>query len=55
MMRAILADRCHFKAHQETRELPVYDLVVVRGGLKMKDALPNESPMEQMSAGKMMV
>jgi uncharacterized protein (TIGR03435 family) len=32
MLQALLADRFHLKAHQETRELPVYVLVVAKGG-----------------------
>jgi bla regulator protein BlaR1 len=55
MMRLILADRCRFKAHQETKELPVCDLVIAKGGLKIKEAPPNEKPMEIMSGGQMTV
>ena len=54
-MQSILADRCQFKAHQETKELPVYDLVIARGGLKMKEAPPNETSMEMMSGDQMTV
>ena len=53
MMQLILEDRCQFKAHLETKELPVYDLVIAKGGLKMKEALPDEKPSEAMSAGVM--
>ncbi len=49
MMQALLADRCQFKAHQETLELPVYDLVIAKGGLKMKESLPNEAGSERLS------
>jgi len=55
IMQSILADRCQFKAHQETKELPVYDLVIARRGLKMKEAPTNETPMEMMSGGQMTV
>jgi uncharacterized protein (TIGR03435 family) len=55
MKQSILADRCHFKGHEETRELPVYDLVIARGGVKMKEAPPNETPMEMMSGDQMTV
>ena len=34
MMQALLADRCKLKVHFETRELPVFALVVARGGRK---------------------
>lgn len=36
MMQASLAGRCQLKAHRETREMPVYELVVAKGGLKPK-------------------
>jgi uncharacterized protein (TIGR03435 family) len=38
MLQALLADRCQLKAHLEIKELPVFDLVIARGGLKMKEA-----------------
>ena len=54
MMQAVLADHCKLKAHLETRELPVYDLVIAKGGLKMKDAPAGEKTLEtMMSAGTM--
>jgi uncharacterized protein (TIGR03435 family) len=34
MMQASLASRCQLKAHRETREMPVYELVVAKGGLR---------------------
>jgi uncharacterized protein (TIGR03435 family) len=37
MTQAILADRYQLKAHYETREMPVYELVVAHGGLKLTD------------------
>lgn len=43
MLRALLADRFQLKAHVETKTLPVYELVVAKGGLKMKTAAP-ETP-----------
>jgi uncharacterized protein (TIGR03435 family) len=42
MLRALLADRCQFRGHEVTRELPVYDVVIAKGGLKMKEAPANE-------------
>jgi len=55
MKQSILADRCQFKAHEEMRELPVYDLVIAKGGLNIKEAPPNEPPMEMMSGDQMTV
>lgn len=51
MLQALLADRCHFRAHQETKELPVYDLVIDKGGLKMKEAPLNEQGFYGRSGG----
>jgi uncharacterized protein (TIGR03435 family) len=55
MMQSILADRCQFKAHGETKEPPVYDLVIAKGGLKVKEATPNEGSMEDMGIGGRMI
>ena len=35
MLRAMLADRFKFQAHMETRELPIYSLVLARGDGKL--------------------
>jgi uncharacterized protein (TIGR03435 family) len=34
MLKALLEDRFKLKVHRETREVPVYDLTVAKGGLK---------------------
>lgn len=38
MLRALLAERFKMKIHRETRELPVYALVVGKNGPRMKEA-----------------
>ncbi len=38
LLRAMLADRFHLKVHLETREVPVYALVVAKSGPKLKAA-----------------
>jgi uncharacterized protein (TIGR03435 family) len=43
MMRSALADRFHMKAHMERREIPVYELVVAKGGLKLKQATKDDA------------
>lgn len=53
MLQALLADRCQLKVHRETRELPVYDLVIAKSGLKMKEAPADEKDAETMGGGKM--
>ena len=37
MQQALLEDRIKLKAHHETRELPIFALVVAKGGLKMQE------------------
>jgi len=37
MQQSLLADRFKLKAHFETREMPEYELVVAKGGLKLKE------------------
>jgi uncharacterized protein (TIGR03435 family) len=36
MLQALLESRFHLKVHRETREIPVYALIVAKGGLKLK-------------------
>ena len=42
MLQAMLADRCQLTMRREVKELPVYDLVIAKGGLKMKEAAQDE-------------
>jgi len=48
MMQALLADRFKLTLHRESKEFPVYALIVGKNGLKMKesplDADPDEGP-----------
>jgi uncharacterized protein (TIGR03435 family) len=41
MLQTLFADRFHLKAHQETRVLPAYDLVVAKGGVKLLSSKNN--------------
>ena len=43
MLQSLLADRCKLKIHFETKEHPTYTLVVAKGGLKLKEADPNNT------------
>jgi uncharacterized protein (TIGR03435 family) len=45
MVQGMLAERFKLKVHHETKELPVYALVVAKGGSKLKEADPNAPPM----------
>jgi uncharacterized protein (TIGR03435 family) len=37
MLRSLLADRFHLAFHRETRDMSVYELVVAKGGSKLKE------------------
>lgn len=41
MMQTLLADRFHLKLHRETRDLPVYNLIVGKNGSKLKESAPD--------------
>ena len=42
LLQALLADRFKLKLHHETKELPMYDMVVAKGGLRLKALAPVE-------------
>ena len=52
MLQAMLADRCKLRVHFETKELPAYDLVIAKGGLRMKESSPGEEPSEAVRNGR---
>jgi uncharacterized protein (TIGR03435 family) len=51
MQQALLEDRIKLKVHQETREMPIFALVVAKGGSKMTEAKTEGSYM--VDHGKM--
>jgi uncharacterized protein (TIGR03435 family) len=51
MFKALLEDRFQVKVHRDTREFPVYGLVVAKGGLKMKES-PADQPTDGADAAK---
>jgi uncharacterized protein (TIGR03435 family) len=53
MLQALLADRFKLRVHHETRELPVYALVVAKGGLKIKESPANEENGESVGRGQL--
>jgi uncharacterized protein (TIGR03435 family) len=49
MLQTLLADRFKLVMHTETRMLPVYSLVVAKGGAKMQQAEPGARPYASLS------
>jgi uncharacterized protein (TIGR03435 family) len=45
MMRNLLIERFHLEARRESREMPTFDLVVARNGLKFKETAPDAPPL----------
>jgi uncharacterized protein (TIGR03435 family) len=43
MLQALLADRFRLSIHRETRQLPIYALIVLKGGHKMHSAAPDDA------------
>jgi uncharacterized protein (TIGR03435 family) len=45
MMRTLLAERFQLKVHTQMKEIPVYELVVAKGGSKLKPSEPGAKKM----------
>jgi uncharacterized protein (TIGR03435 family) len=43
MVQKLLTDRFKLQAHRETKDRPVYALVIAKGGIKMKEAKPGDT------------
>jgi uncharacterized protein (TIGR03435 family) len=46
MLQSLLADRFQLRVHRETKESPVYDLVVGKNGSKLKEHIGDTGPAE---------
>jgi len=46
MRRSLVAERFHLKIHNETRKLPVNNLVIAKGGQKLATPVPDAQPIE---------
>ncbi|MGD0912440.1 MAG: TIGR03435 family protein [Terracidiphilus sp.] len=53
MMQDLLADRFQLKFHKETRELPIYNLVVAKAGLKIEATPEGKGNGYSMGGGKL--
>ncbi|HEY4360922.1 MAG TPA: TIGR03435 family protein [Bryobacteraceae bacterium] len=54
MLRNLLTERFHLQLRREEKPLPVYELVVAKGGLKLKEAALDRAPAPNMERGSMM-
>jgi len=50
MLQALLADRFQLRVHRETKEVPMYALVVAKNGPKLKEWQPDETPRNSITA-----
>jgi uncharacterized protein (TIGR03435 family) len=48
MLRSLLADRFQLKLRRETKDLPVYDLVIAKNGPKMKESAADAQGSQSM-------
>jgi uncharacterized protein (TIGR03435 family) len=54
LLQALLADRMKLTFHRDSKELPIYALVVGKSGPKLKESDPNErGPMMRMGRGQL--
>jgi uncharacterized protein (TIGR03435 family) len=50
MLQSLLADRFHLQVHHVSRQFPAYDLVVAKGGPKMKESAADAPPRMMISS-----
>jgi len=53
MLQAMLGDRFKLRVHHETKELPVYALVVAKGGAKISESPANVDVSESIGPGQL--
>jgi uncharacterized protein (TIGR03435 family) len=52
MLQNLLAERFALKVHWETREMPLYELVIAKGGPKLEDTKPDDPADAEHAAPK---
>jgi uncharacterized protein (TIGR03435 family) len=53
LLRNLLEDRFKLKTHTETKEMPIYALVVAKTGSKLKASESTQAPMMRMGRGQL--
>jgi bla regulator protein blaR1 len=53
MLRALIEERFQLKTHKESKELPVFALVVGKGGPKLAASTEGQGPMMRMGRGQL--
>ena len=52
MLQALLADRFKLVIHRETKELPMYTLVIAKNGPKLQESKPEDAPPQDGGRGR---
>jgi bla regulator protein BlaR1 len=55
LLQSLLKDRFHLEYHFETKEMPVYDLVVSKGGAKLTPFDPEQPPTNPQNRGQSVI
>jgi uncharacterized protein (TIGR03435 family) len=55
MLQPLLADRFHLKVHHETKDFPVYNLVIAKGGPELKDSPPEHLTEKGVGGGTCLI
>jgi uncharacterized protein (TIGR03435 family) len=50
MLQALLADRFHLKIHHETKDVPMYSLVINKNGPKLRESVSADQPKGRITA-----
>jgi len=51
MLQSLLAERFKLEVHREQKQLPVYELTVMKGGPKLKESLPDDAAEVDAASG----
>jgi uncharacterized protein (TIGR03435 family) len=52
MLQTLLAERFELQIHRELKEVPIYALVVAKGGPKLRESIPQDAPKGQITGDR---